>query len=302
MIKWDDAITIMQKLGNDESVAATTYLKLMANNGYKELLGEFNSESIEDERSATTTVGRRDYQVPVDAMWLSNLTIISGTTKYPLTEVKSRDTWDRMTSNEVTGIPDFYHIQPRKGVGGGKVSLDPIPGDAYTLKMVFETTAKDLAATAHTDGTVSVARNTVAVTGSSTNWTANMKGRYIRFTGAAGDGLWYRIVDVVPTSALTLEQYYQGPTNVSGETYEIAELFELPEDVHMGPIYFALWHHFASKRDKVQAKIYENQYKELVKAAHERHAVKSRDVVIHGYDFDQMTNDYPNWFPSDGVS
>lgn len=293
----------MQKLANDESTAGTTYLKLMANNGYKEVLSEFNSETIEEERTATTVADQRSYQVPVDALWLSNLTIVSGTTRYPLTEVKSRDTWERLTSNTQTGIPDFYHIEPRKGVGGGKVSLDPIPGDAYSLVMVFETTGKDLAATAYTTGTVSVSRDTIAVTASGASWTGSMAGRYIRFTGSNGDGLWYKISAVVPSNALSLEQYYQGPTNISAEAYEIAELFELPEDVHMAPIYFSLWHYYASKRDKVQAGIYENQYKKLVENAHERHAVKSRDTNVYNFDqvIGQTMSDYPGWFPNDGV-
>lgn len=300
MIKWDDAQIIMKKLANDETAEGLTYLKLMANNGYKQVLSEFDSEQIEEERTTSTVANQRSYQAPVDALWVSNLTIVNGTTKYPLTEVKSRDTWERMTSNNITGIPDFYFLQPRKGLGGAKIQLEPIPNAVYSLIMVFETTAKDLGNDAHSTGTASVSQDSATVTGVGTGWTANMKGRYIRFTGSNGDGLWYKIAQSVPSTTITLENYYQG-VSVSGESYEVAELFELPENLHMAPVYFSLWHYFAFKRDKVQAGIYENLYKGMVKAAHEAHATKSRDSVVHGYEIDEMLSDYPDWFPADGV-
>lgn len=302
MLRWDDARTLSQKLANDQSTDAATFLDLMLNQGYKQVLSEFNSESIEEQRETTTVIDQRSYQAPVDALWISDLTIIqSDNIKYPLTEVRSRDTWDRITSNEISGIPEFYFVQPRKGIGGLVVQLEPIPSDEYGLIMVFETTAKDLSVIAHTTGTAAVNQDDSVVTGAgSPAWTSQMIGRYIRFTGTAGDGLWYKIAAVNSSTQLVLENYYQG-ANYSAGNYEIAQMFELPEDLHMAPVFYALWHYYASRRDKQQAAIYESQFTRLITDAHERHAIKTRDPIVHNFQVDSIMSDYPNWFPSDGV-
>jgi len=300
MIRWDDAQTIMQSLGNDPSADSLTFLKLMANQGYKMVLSEFDSEQIEEERTIATVADTRSYQLPVDATWVSTLTIEDGTTKYPLTEVKSRTTWDRMTSNQVTGIPEFYFYQPRKGIGGGLLLLDPIPGSVYDLVITMETTGKDLKNDAYTTGTAAATQDSATVTGTGTTWTAPMVGRYIRFTGAGADGLWYKISAFVSTTEITLENYYQGE-DYSTAAYEIAEMFELPEDLHMAPIYYSLWHYYASRRDKGQAAIYKNLYDQVVEMGHNRHANKTRDNDIVDYST-TIKSDYPDYFPSDGVT
>lgn len=77
-------------------------------------------------------------------------------------------------------------------------------------------------------------------------------------------------------------------------------MFELPEDLHMAPIYYSLWHYFASRRNKEQAAIYQAQYRTLVGDAHDRHNQKTRDNVIHDFGA-ELNSDYPSFFPSDGV-
>lgn len=302
MIKWDDVKTTLYELANESETSGRAFLDLMANQGYKMTLSQFNSEQIEEERTGATVADKREYQMPVDALWLSQLTIIEGTTKYPLVEVKSRDTWESMTSNETTGIPEFYFVQPRKGIGGSLILLEPIPGDVYDFVMVVETTSKDLSNAAYTTGTVSVTKDTDVVTGSGTTFTAPMVGRYIRFNESSknGDGLWYRISEYTSGTSIKLENYYQGE-NYSGGTYEICEMFELPEDLHMAPIYYSLWHYYASRRSKDQAAIYRSQYDQLIKDAKERHATKTRDIAVHDFGQVGFMSDYPNYFPSDGV-
>lgn len=68
----------------------------------------------------------------------------------------------------------------------------------------------------YSTGTVSYTQNSRTVTGSSTVWTSDMKGRKI----LGSDGAWYKIASVASNTSLTLSQPYQGP-DASGADYRI---------------------------------------------------------------------------------
>lgn len=302
MIKWDDAITIMQSLANDDSASTLTFLKLMANEGYKKVLAKIDVEDVEEEAETVCVIGQRAVQPPVGTRKISNVIIVDGTSRTPLVEIKSRTAWERITGSENTGIPQFYHVQPRKGLGGIKLHVDPKPGLAYTMVLVFESTAKSLSQEAYTTGTAAINKDSVEVTGTGTTFTPQMVGRYIKFTAGDGDGMYYKVISYTSATVIEIENYYEGE-NYSG-TYEIVELFELPEDAHMAPLYYSLWHYYATRRDKQQAAIYKKLYEDLTTESHEINAVKTRDNDIIGLEAAMLGNlmsDYPDYFPADGI-
>ena len=78
------------------------------------------------------------------------------------------------------------------------------------------------------DGTADVTQNSRAVTGSGTNWTSAMVGRYFRVEGKTD---WYKIIAVGSTTSLTLDVPYLD-SSASAQSYKIWQKhYELYPDI-----------------------------------------------------------------------
>ncbi len=108
--------------------------------------------------------------------------------------------------------------------------------------------------------------------------------------------MWYKVSGFTDTTHITLENYYQG-TTVSAVAYQIAEAFGLPEDLHMLPIYYSLWHYSLFRRDRTQEEKYETLYTVGVAAAKRRYGTKSRNNIIKGGRRTTWGGTYPRNFP-----
>src|SRR3990167_8974572 len=125
-----------------------------------------------------------------------------------------------------------------------------------------------------------------------------MVGRDFQITDADGDGLWYKVSGFTSTTVITLENFYQGTTD-SSNTYQIAEAFGLPEDLHMLPIYYALWHYSMFRRDKTRSDQYGGLYKLGLSDAKRRYGTKSRSNIIKGKQrLSSGGGSYPLHFPT----
>ena len=283
--------------GDTEGV---TFLNLMANQGYKMLLGVLGRQLTEKVKTATTVASQRGYQMPPDCAWVKNVSVLVGTTKYPLQEVQSEQAWDYYTQNDYTGIPQRFFYRPRFGIGGGVLELDPIPGaSTYTVRLTIEATDKDLSKDAYTTGTVTVANGSANVTGSGTTFAADMVGRVFQLTSDGEDRLWYRVKTFTSTTAIVLENVYEG-SGTSGLSYKIAEVFNVPEDIQILPCYFALWQWYDSKKDPTNSLKYKNYWENGIKQARLTHGTKTRDNIIH---YDNFTSPFipamPDYFPGE---
>lgn len=76
----------------------------------------------------------------------------------------------------------------------------------------------------YTTGTVAVSSGGTTVTGSSTVFTATHGGGtyYIQFSGAND---WYRVTARASNTSITIEQAYQGTSNLSGATFVLRKIF-----------------------------------------------------------------------------
>lgn len=298
MIIWDDSQTIMQKLVVDNEANSLTYLKLMANAGYKEVLADLGRPVTEKTKTAVTVADQQGYQMPADFNWLKSIKVTVGTTRYTPTEEEAQEQWDYLNDQVRSGdIPEAYFVRPRFGFGGTEVQLYPIPSSAgNTITLVYEAMDKDLNVAKYTTGAVSLTNNNATVTGSGTTFTRAMVGRYFQVTDADGDGLWYKVSGFTDATHITLENYFQGTTDAS-YNYQIAEAFALPEDLHMLPIYYAVWHYSLFRRDKAQADKYETLYTVGMATARRRYGTKTRSNIIKGGRRTQQGGSYPLHFP-----
>ena len=131
------------------------------------------------------------------------------------------------------------------------------------------------------------------LTGSGTTFTAAMVGRYVQTTD---DQYWYRISAFTSTTVMTLESVFEG-TTATGAAYTIDEAFDLPEDMHMAPIYYALHLYYKIKGDEGKAKENLVMFLGEVEEGRRRWNTKTRSAVIRGK---SLTSRFPmatppNW-------
>lgn len=302
MLIWDDARTYMRReaqIGTSDT-DGVSFLNLTANQGYKILLAMLGRQLTEKVKTATSVAAQRGYQMPSDCAWVKNVSVVVGTTKYPLREVQSEQDWDLITQNDYSGIPQRFFYRPRFGIGGGILELDPMPGaSTYTIRLTIEATDKDLSKNAYTTGTVTVANNSATVTGVGTTFTADMVGRIFQITSDGADRLWYRIKTFGSSTSLTLENVYEGASD-NTLSYQIAEIFNIPEDLQMLPCYFALWQWYDTKKDPVQSAKYKGYWDTGIKTAKTTHGIKTRDNTVHYDDFrGPFVQAMPSYFPGE---
>lgn len=309
MLIYDDALQLMKDLASDTTSASATIMTRGMNVGYKRILADLGRPVTEKTQTATTrapssplVASNREYQMPPDFLFMKSLTITISGQKYVLQEEESQELWEYTTTELRTGIPSRFFIRSRFGYSGATVLLDPIPAaSGYTLEMVYEATDKDLGTAKYTTGTVTTTADSESVAGSGTSWTTKMIGRYFQNTDEGSDGLWYRIVNVTSTTALTLENVYEGTTQ-AGVNYQVAEIFALPEEMHELPCYYGLAHYFAFKQNAKQEAKYITLFEKGLAAGKLRWATKSRGSVIRSKGATPFGNDYPRFFPNSGAS
>lgn len=300
MIIFDDCQTVMQKLAADTNSSNLTFMTTLLNTGYKEILAALGRPVTEKTKTTTTVANQQGYQMPIDFNWLKSITVTVGSSKYTPDEEESQEQWNYLNFNTRYGdMPELYFVRPRFGFQGAEVQLYPIPStSSNTITLVYEAIDRDLSVAKYTTGTIAVTNGSATVTGSGTTFTAAMVGRYLQITSATGDGLWYKVAAFSSTTSVILENYYQG-TTVSGVNYQIAEAFGLPEDLHMLPIYYAIWHYAMFRRDKTRTDEYGGLYTVGLATAKRRYGTKSRSNIIKGNQrISPWGGTYPANFPS----
>lgn len=308
MVTFDDGIKNCQSLSGDPTADSKTFFKRMLNTGYKQILGTFGRRNIERTYTSTTRApssplvyGNRIYQCPPDFNFMKSLTVTVGSQAYVLTEEESQEAFDYRTQTQTSGIPNTYFMRPRFGVGGTEFLLDPIPAAAsYTLTLVYEPTDADLASEAVAISTrLTFTNASAAVTANSDTFSNDMIDRYIRATD--GDGLWYRIHTYTSATSITLENVYHGST-LTTANWSINQIFNIPEDMQMLPVYYTMWHWYESKKDFNQALKFKQYFDQGVEEGKRRWGTQSRSNIIRAKRGFVLGQRYPRHFPASGIS
>lgn len=212
-----------------------------------------------------TVAQRQYYKAPPNYSKLKTITITVGDLQWTLTEILTRQEWDRLNVFPYySNIPQNYFIYPG-GDRGVQVGIWPIPSTAdYTITYNYKYRVPDLSITDYTTGTVTVYPSATTITGSSTAFAtttnSTLESRWIQIAPPKGDNLWYQIEDVASNTSITLFAPYQGATVTAG-TYTIGQMPIIMEDFHDMLVYKALVFYFSSIVDNQQkAKQYQAQY------------------------------------------
>lgn len=257
MLIWDEAIEFCQWQTKDYTDATETKFKLLMNMGYKEILAEFRRNQTVSTKTALTVADQRSYMMPPEFLMPKKVRAKVGSTWYPVTIIDSEEEFDSIASQDRTSNrPSSAYFRFRFGVGGTEMLLDPIPsGITTTIEISYEATDRDLSQDKYTTGTLALTQGDSTVTGTGTTFITAMEGRYLKVSGATGDGLWYRVQSRASNTSLELENYYAG-ASVTGVSFEIAEAFALPEEMQVLPAYYAIWNYQSRRENEKETNKY----------------------------------------------
>lgn len=305
MIIWDKAYSLTQDFSGDKSATNLTNLKFLLNLGYKDILQTFTGEETEDVRTTATQLGVRAIKLAPNYIRMHSVTATIGSQVHTLVEEESQERFnERLYLNRNSSRPEVYFLRPRFGVGGTELLLDPIPSTtSTTITTNYAANARDLSVDSYITGTIAMVNGSTTITGSGTTFTAAMVGRYFQVNDITGDGNWYRITGFTSTTVLTIENKYDG-TSVSGKGFVIAEIFALPEEMHMLPIYYAMWHYYLGYRqdkDEKRSALWETRYNAGMMKAEKRYARKGKNTVLRDKSHTTGWPVYPSNFPDNAT-
>lgn len=238
------------------------FLDLMANNDYRHLCGLKDWPWLERRRTLTSLASTQFYTLPFDCDQVRAVAFqpVGSNNLYVLEEIASRDQWDYLNLNTYTSdTPEAFFVFD------GRVGIWPTPASAgSSIFITQKSRVIDLSMPDYSAGTIATATNGgTTITGSSTNWTTQMVGRWIRITYSdtanTGDGLWYEIVGVTNATTLTIGRAYGGSSITAGTAaYTIGQMPLLPEAYQDMPWVWATGMYWQKEADNRATSYFQN--------------------------------------------
>lgn len=296
-LTYQEQYEMAQNLCQDESTAATTFLKQQLNVGGRIFTSELGSFFNEKTTTFTTTASQFTQTLPADCLRPKSVYITVNNYQYPMTEVFDESLWRKIQSGANTITSDYpTHMYSRRDT----IEFFPkITSAGNTGTIIYEPLVKDLSEDDYTAGTITTATNgSTAVVGSSTSWTSAMAGRFFK----TDDGQWYEISSITDTTHLVLVRNYAGTSISTGTSgYTIGEMMRIPGPTHHGPVYFACFMYYTGyKKDKTYGSLYKGLYEsELERAKGTYNDKFTTDYIPSQYKTHQgLTFTNPNDFPT----
>jgi hypothetical protein len=225
--------------------------------------------------TANLVSGQQDYQLPADFVRATEITITANGIVYPLVEVQSEHIW-----NELNIIPAVTIYIPTKFFvkGFNVISVWPAPSttNVGTLNVSYEPRIPDYTL-ADVTGTATVTSGSTTVADSASSFSQSMLNAWFSITDGS-DGNWYQIGAFNSSSSLELANYYQGVSG-SGRPYIIGACPDIPEDYHMGLVYYAAYQFYLKRKDTANANNFLGLYQNLIDQYMETYSNKTTGVV-----------------------
>jgi hypothetical protein len=227
------------------------------------------------EVTASLVSNQQYYTYPMDAVRVTEVRVNSSGLDFPVLQVDSEAMFNRiniipaMTIN----LPMYYWIRGRNEIG-----LWPIPSQTTTAGLIisYEPRLADMSVDDVTTTTVTVTQGSQNVTSPSSAFLPNMVGMYFSVTDGT-DGNWYQITASTSTQ-LTLENYYQGITE-NLATCIIGSAPDIPEDYHLGMVYYACMNFYLKRGEDSQAAFYKGLFEDLLTQYRDTYAAKTTGQV-----------------------
>lgn len=227
------------------------------------------------EVSTNLVAGQQYYTFPEDMVRITEVKANTGGYNWPLVQVDSEALWNRFNvipSNTVI-VPQFFFIRGRNEIG-----LYPTPSLTQSAGLIvsYEPRMIDMSVDDVTTTTVTVSNGSQTVSSPSSAFLPNMNGMYFSVTDGS-DGNWYPIIGSTSTT-LTLENYYQG-TSESLAPCIIALVPDIPEEYHLGLVYYAAYQFYLKRNESESATMYKSLFEDLMQKFIEAYAAKTTGIV-----------------------
>jgi hypothetical protein len=232
------------------------------------------------EKSTGLVAGQQYYQLPPDAVRVTQIRVVSNGLFVPVTQVSSEERWNRLNviPAATISLPTHFFVK-----GNNEIGLWPTPSQTVSngLLISYEPRLVDMSVEDVTGASANVTNASTAVTFSTTPAKANMVGQWFQVTDGS-DGNWYQISIFNSTSSLTLGNDYQGLTG-TGLSFVIGQAPDIPEDYHMALVYYAAYQYFLKRKDANTAETYNSLFNDLLNQYKETYAAKTTGVVQNNH-------------------
>lgn len=216
------------------------------------------------------------YTFPADMVRITTVRVTNGGLLLPVTLIDSEELWNRinLVAGMTVGIPTQGFIRGRNELG-----LYPIPSQNVTngLLVSYEPRLRDMNIDDVSSITVNVTQGSQQIVAVSGSFNQNMVGMWFCVTDGS-DGNWYQVVGYTDATHMTLENYYQGP-NKSGVASIIGFVPDIPEDYHLGLVYYAAYNYYLKRKDMNVAAGYKSLFDDLLKQYKKVYAAKTTGLV-----------------------
>lgn len=241
------------------------------------------------EKSTPIVNNQQYYQLPSDCVRVTEVRVVSGTLNLPVSQVDSEAMWNKLNVIPAVTInmPTYYFIR-----GYGELGLWPVPSTNNVVSLVIsyeprltDMSLNDVTSTANTytvinpstPVTATVTNAATTVTLSQNIVTPNMVGQWFQVNDGT-DGNWYQIGTYVSTTQFTLVNDYQGISGGS-HTFIIGQAPDIPEDYHLGLVYYAAYQYYLKRSDNGSALMYKSLFEDLLNQYREAYAAKTTGQV-----------------------
>lgn len=215
------------------------------------------------------------YELPPDAVRVTEVYVNSNGLNYPVKQVSSEYLWNKINVIPAItiNVPTYYFIRGRNEIG-----LWPLPSSNATnaLNISYEPQLQ-IGMADETSGTATVSNSSTTVTFSQNIVDPTMVGRWFQVQNRYNEA-WYQIATYDSTNQLELENFYGGYGS-SGLNYIIGDCPDIPEDYHLGLVYYAAAQFFLKRKDKATSTLFNDQFMELLDQYKEAYSGKSTGMV-----------------------
>lgn len=236
------------------------------------------------EKSAGLVANQQYYLLPADLVRITEVKVISNGLTFPLTQIDSEAIWNKQNiiPSMTINLPLYYFIK-----GNGEIGLWPVPSQttANALVVSYEPRLQDMSVDDVTSAinssgntvTATVLAGSTTVTFSASIISANMVGRWFTVNDGT-DGNWYQIGIFDSSASFELVGDYQGISG-SSHTFVIGQAPDIPEDYHLGLVYYATYQYYLKRSDNESAMLYKSLFEDLLNQYKEVYAAKSTGQV-----------------------
>lgn len=262
------------------SSQALTNIKQDINQGLRIFKNASRRYWTRKEVTTNLVANQQYYTMPEDMVRVTTARVTSGGLTLPVVMIDSEEMWNRLNliPAMTVGIPTTGFIR-----GKNEIGLYPVPSLNSTNGLIvsYESRLKDMSLDDSTP-IINVTNGSVTVAAATSVFNANMVGMSLQVTDGS-DGNWYPIVGYTSPTAITLENVYQG-TSGTGVASLIGSVPDIPEDYHLGLVYYAAYNYFLKRKDSNTAAGYKALYEDLLMQYKETYAAKTTGQVLQGMD------------------